>query len=275
MKAIIISRTDTASLNIFGHLKRLADWQEKGSFSKNPLLSHKDYCIATIDDEHIYHDNVDVELSQALKGKPECIIYASRHRSESGRRSLTVHPIGNFGKAEFGGKSETLVPTSPHLMTQALRILRKKAMDLDYSVSFEATHHGPYLETPTFFIEIGSEESAWKDEEAGRAIAETVLELKTPIYPVGIGFGGGHYVPRITDVALERQISFGHIVPTYALNYFTQEMAEKAVSGSEGAYLAYFHKKHLRGGQYAQWKAIFSDMGIDPVKSSDLKPLDI
>jgi D-aminoacyl-tRNA deacylase len=205
MKAIIISKTDKASCNIFENLLTIKDWTREGEFQGDPLYFSEDFCIKTINDEHIFHDNVDAELSKVIKEKLECIIYASRHRSESGTRSLTVHPIGNFAKAEFGGKDKTLVPSSPHLMTQALRILRKKAKGLDYSISFEATHHGPFLQTPTFFIEIGSEEKAWEDKEAGRVIAETILAIHTQDYPIGIGVGGGHYAPRITDVAIERK----------------------------------------------------------------------
>lgn len=274
MKVIIISKPDLASYNIFENLLKLKGWQERGEFFGNPLYFYHDHYIATINDRHIFHDNVDIELSQALEEKPECIIYASRHTSESGKRSLTVHPIGNFGKAEFGGREKTLVPSSPQLMTQALRILRKKAKKLDYAVSFEATHHGPYLQTPTFFIEIGSEEEAWQDKEAGRVIAETILESHAPSYPVGIGVGGGHYSPRITDVAIERKISFGHIVPTYALSYFTPEMAEEVIKASTGVEKVYFHKKHLKSEQYTKWKNVFSEKGLKPVRTSDIEILD-
>ena len=276
MKAIIISKPDSASLNIFDNLLKLKNWQKKGEFHGNSLYFFEEYCIATINDEHIFHDSVDMELSRVLEYKPECIIYASRHRSESKKRSLTVHPIGNFGKADFGGMAQTLVPASPHMMTQALRILKKKAKanNLDHSVSFEATHHGPYLTTPTFFIEIGSEETAWQDKEAGKVIADTIMEIKTVDYPVGIGVGGGHYAPRITDVALERKISFGHIVPTYALEYFKPEMAKEVIGATEGAEKVYFHRKHLKGGQYTLWKDVFSKVGLIPVKSSDLESLE-
>jgi len=273
MKVIIISRTDTASLNIFENLMELRDWNEKGTFLGNPLLFCEDYMIATINDEHIFHDDVDLELKEVLGKKPDCIIYASRHRSESKKKSLTVHPIGNFGNADFGGKPETLVPSSPHLMTQAMRVLREKARDLEYAVSFEATHHGPFLSSPTFFIEIGSQEDSWKDEKAGMAIAETILEIHDTDYPPAIGVGGGHYVPRITDVALDRKVSFGHMVPTYALSYFSEEMAVKVLELSENAKIAYFHIKHLRGGQYAKWKDIFSDIGCESKRTGDLEKL--
>ncbi|UCE72927.1 MAG: hypothetical protein JSV56_07775 [Methanomassiliicoccales archaeon] len=274
MKAIIIAKPDIASCNIFEHLIEQKNWREEGKFQDNPLYFHGDFCLATINDEHIFHDNLDLELSQVLEAPPECIIYASRHRSESGKRSLTVHPIGNFGNAEFGGRKRTLVPTFPHMMTEAMRVLRQKAKSLDFTVSFEATHHGPFLQAPTFFIEIGSNEKAWRDKEAALAIAETILEIKPTFYPVGIGIGGGHYAPRITDVALERKISFGHIVPTYALENLTKEMAEQVLSATFGAEKVYFHRKHLKGGQYARFKELFLECGIQAVKSADLEVLD-
>ncbi len=273
MKAIIISKPDIASCNIFDNLLQITDWKEKGEFQESPVFYHGDFFIATIKDEHIFHDNVDREIIQTINENLEVIIYASRHRSESGNRSLTVHPIGNYGKAGFGGKERTLVPSSPHLMTEAIRILRKKAGELNFSVSFEATHHGPFLETPTFFIEIGSDESAWRDKKAARVIAEAIMETKTRDYPVGIGVGGGHYSPRITDVAKERKISFGHIVPTYALPNLDWEMAKKAVEATSGVEKVYFHKKQLKGGQYSELKKMFSGIGVTSVKTSDLELL--
>jgi D-aminoacyl-tRNA deacylase len=270
MKAIVISKPDIASCNIFDNLLQIREWKKEGEFQGNPFFYHGDFLISTINDEHIFHDNVDKEISQAIGNNPEVIIYASRHRSESGKRSLTVHPIGNYGKAEFGGKERILVPSSPHLMTEAMRILRNKAADLDFSVSFEATHHGPYLETPTFFIEIGSDESAWRDKKAARAIAETIMETETRDYPVGIGVGGGHYSPRMTDVAKERKISFGHIVPTYALSNLDFEMAKKVVCATTGVEKIYFHKKQLKGRQYSELKELFAEIGLSPVRTADL-----
>jgi D-aminoacyl-tRNA deacylase len=274
LKTIIISKNDIASCNIFERLMTIKTWEEKGEFQESPVYYYNDFCMAIIPDEHIFHDNVDLELAQVLDDKPRYIIYASRHRSESGSRSLTVHPIGNFGSAEFGGKDKTLVPSAPHLMTQALRILKDKAKDLDFSVSFEATHHGPYLQTPTFFIEIGSDKAAWQDEKAAKAIAQTILELEEKSYPIGIGVGGGHYVPRITDVALERKISFGHIIPTYALENIDDRMANSVISATSHAKCVYFHKKRLRGGQFQKFKEIFSELGLTPVKTKDLEILE-
>ncbi len=276
MKAIIVSKNDTASLNIFQHLLKMRDWTEQGHFHKNPLYYHEDFCIAVINDEHIFHDDLDKELRNVLKDEIETMIYASRHRSKSGKRTLTVHPIGNYNKAEFGGRPQCLVPSPPHLMTEALRVLaqKRKELDLDYAVSFEATHHGPYLTTPTFFIEIGSDEKAWVDEAAGKAIAETILETKPQYHPVGIGIGGGHYSPRITDVALERKISFGHIIPTYALPTLSPQMMDVVLEATPQAELAYFHKKGMKSAEYRHYKEVIMKRAIKPVRSADLEPLE-
>jgi D-aminoacyl-tRNA deacylase len=102
-------------------------------------------------------------------------------------------------------------------------------------------------------------------------IAETILETRPKNYPVGIGIGGGHYAPRITDVALERKISFGHIAPTYALENLNFEMTKMIIEKTQGAESVYFHRKHLKGGQHIKFKEIFSNLGLTPVKTSDLE----
>jgi D-aminoacyl-tRNA deacylase len=202
MRLILTSKEDEASMNILDKLLKKKDWETLGNFEGNPCYVHGDLVIVTINTYHLYYDNIDLVVKKKLALSPEVIIVASKHRSESGMSTLSVHPIGNYSKAEFGGKERQLVPSCPGMMTNALRILSRKAKDanLDYQVSFEVTHHGPYLGTPTFFIEIGSLEPQWRDEKAAEVIAETILETENADYPVALGIGGGHYAPRLTDV---------------------------------------------------------------------------
>jgi D-aminoacyl-tRNA deacylase len=211
-----------------------------------------------------------------------------------------VHPIGNFDKdkAEFGGSPGKLVPAEPWLMSAALRELAElaKAGELEYEVSFEATHHGPYLETPAFYIEIGSDEDAWEDEEAGETIARTILSVSemtsgTRPYPatidvhepVAVGVGGGHYAPRITEVCIKKQLSFGHIIPSYIIDACTSgEEAQKAppedlarmlrmlLNATPGASSVYFHRKALKKSVYTQLKEWFEKNGIQAVRSGEL-----
>ena len=41
------------------------------------------------------------------------LIVTSTHRSETNKQALTVHPTGNFGKAELGGNPNELSKTWP------------------------------------------------------------------------------------------------------------------------------------------------------------------
>ncbi|MDD1748219.1 MAG: D-aminoacyl-tRNA deacylase, partial [Methanomassiliicoccales archaeon] len=94
------------------------------------------------------------------------MVFLSRHKAASGIPTLTAHPIGNFSKADFGGRPGTLVRSSPDMMTSTLRELQRNAAGLGFGVSFEVTHHGPYLEAPTMYIEIGSSEENWGNKDA-------------------------------------------------------------------------------------------------------------
>ena len=247
-------------------------WKKFGTFNGFPAYRNDRYYLVHIKGPKIFAENVDEEIRKKLGIEFENIIVASKHKSESKMRSLTVHPIGNWGNAEYGGISKCVVVTNPHLMTQALRVLKKNRIE-GYNVSFEATHHGPYLTTPTFFIEIGSTEEEWKDDIAGEAIAKTIFELGEVRYPPAMGFGGGHYMPRITDVALEYKISFGHMVPKYAVQYVDENIIKRACEKSDNCKMAYIHKKGLKGEERNKIREILENLGIKVVTTKDLEKI--
>jgi D-aminoacyl-tRNA deacylase len=271
MRLIVVSKNDTASLNIQKHLLDLKEWKPEGEFSGNPLYKCGSFLMATINDEHLYHDSLDREFMEATGIEPEVLIFASRHKSKSELRSLTVHTPGNLSRAEMGGRSEELVPAAPLQMTNALRNLSDLAVDLDHSVSYEATHHGPFLETSAFFIEIGSDEASWIEEDAGKVIAEAILSIDPKKEPVAVGVGGGHYSPRMTDVALKNKLSFGHIIASYALESIREAMLEKAIERTPNAEFVYFHKKAMKKPQYRELRAWFEDHGLKSVSQKDLE----
>jgi len=276
MKLVVCSAVDAASVNITEHLLRLGDWMAEGEFEGAPVRWKGDAAVVTIPVHHLFYDDIDDRVEKALGKRPSLVIFASRHKSASNMRTLTVHPIGNYGTAEMGGRDRALVPAAPHEMTHALRVLRARAKEasLQYQVSFEATHHGPFLATPTFYIEIGSDEQAWKEPGPAAAIAgtiEDVLKGGAPQNPVAIGVGGGHYVPRITDVALEKKISFGHMLPSYQFEECVQpQMLESMLKATPGAALVYFHKKAIKTPVRREMEGWFRARGIEPVSSGDL-----
>ncbi|MBC7081244.1 MAG: transposase [Thermoplasmatales archaeon] len=210
MLCIIFSKEDEASINISKFILRSRKWREEKG-----LLISEDFLLYFIDDLHIYHDNIDKEIEE--KGyRVDTIIFASRHSSSQNKKTLSVHAIGNFGNAEYGGKNGEIIKCNPFLMLNAIKTLKEKNLE-SYEVCYEATHHGPYLEKPSFFIEIGSTRKEWNDEKACQAVAEAILEFSEAKEEAfsAIGIGGGHYAPRFSEIAIEKNVAFGHIAPKY------------------------------------------------------------
>jgi D-aminoacyl-tRNA deacylase len=286
---IVSSNEDAASTNIKKGLLEQSKWQEIGTFFNNPVYKNsnmKDVIIVTINDSKIKHENLEKEISEKLGLKPKQAIFLSRHRSKTGEPTLTTHPIGNFAEAKFGGRQKTLVESSPKLMTNLLRIINKNAQlaKLYHKVCFEVTHHGPYMSIPTIFVEVGSSEEEWKKQEPANIISKSILELLSLHHyeeeisnniPVLIGIGGGHYAPRFTDIALEKNVAFGHMIPTYQIDAgnVNEEIFEKAIEATPNVKGVYLHKKELKKSQVTQYKKWFQDRGIPAISSKELADL--
>ena len=106
MKFIVASKEDTASMNIRRFVVEDGDWRAFGRFEGEPVLrSGQDALLVTIEDTHLYYDDIDRKVSEALGlPMPELVIFLSRHKSGSGLRTLTVHPLGCYHKADYGGR---------------------------------------------------------------------------------------------------------------------------------------------------------------------------
>lgn len=272
---LVISKEDSASSNIMESLLELEDWDEQAPFDSNPAYLYGKTLMVQIEKFHLYNDNIDEKIFHETGKEPEIVIFASRHRSESGLKTLTIHPIGNFSEAKFGGIPDKLVPSAPRKMAQALRVLKDKGSELEHKISFEATHHGPFLKTPAFFIEIGSDSDAWVEKVPAVAIARTLLQiLEEPIDEkdrIAVGVGGGHYVPRLTDVVLSHHVAFGHMIPNYAVD-LPWDKFQTAVENTPGADCVYFHKKALKKSRYREIVEWFEkETDLDIVDSKELE----
>jgi D-aminoacyl-tRNA deacylase len=274
MKLVVTSSEDPASMNIRERLLEMRDWREEGMFSGHPALLMDDFLMVLVDRIHLDEDHIDGRVGSELGKEISTTIFASRHRSESRIPTLTVHPVGNFSTADFGGVDKTLSPSSPQLMTETLRTLARNAEGLDFKVSFETTHHGPLTDGPAFYIEIGSYGEMWTRRDAAEAIAKTVLETKDTEYPVVICAGGGHYAPRFTDIALTREVSVGHMAANYALDSLDEASILQMAERSAGAKKAYFHRKSMSKPVYRGLVEKFSSLGIEEISSNDLPSLD-
>ncbi len=272
VKFLVASEEDEASVNQRSALRTLGVWSDGSAFEGRPAYLRGDVALVSIGEHHLYRDHLDRDLESAFGTAAELIVYLSKHRSESRTPSLTVHAIGNPKGADFGGQPRTLVTAAPLWMTAALHRLKREAAGLPYEVTFEATHHGPYLEAPTFYIEQGSTETEWADPRAAAAIARTLLDLEPVHAPVAVGLGGGHYVPRHTDVALARQVAFGHLLSGHALEGLSDDVLAQAVERTPGASLAYLHRKSLGTPEARELEARLTALGLRVVHEADLAP---
>ncbi len=284
---IISSNKDPASINIKKCLLQQSEWEDIDRFDGNIVYQNsinQNLIIVTINDRKIFHDNIEIEVQKKLGLKPKIAIFISRHSSKTKKPTLTVHPIGNFGKALFGGRDSTLIKTSPRIMTELLRILKRRANEnnLYHDVCFEATHHGPYISIPSLFIEVGSTLEEWKKITPADTVANSLLEFFNSKYksmddnnPVLIGLGGGHYAPRFTDVALERKVAFGHMIPTYQINsgVINDKMIDNAIKNTPNLNGIYFHRKALKKSQVTEFKGKFQNLGIRIFSSKDLEKI--
>jgi D-aminoacyl-tRNA deacylase len=276
MRLLVCSTPDNASVNIRDELLSLGRWSPKAEFMGAPVYQNGDQVMVTVPQLHLFCDDLDLTVKKDLGIAPHEMVFLSRHKAASGQRSLTVHPIGNWGKAQFGGRDSQVVSSAPHLMTSLLRQLGKEAAGLSFEVTYEVTHHGPWLSTPTMFIEIGSSEATWGDREAARAIARAITSVKVTEGPVVMGIGGGHYAPRFTEVALGKKVSIGHMLPGYAFDpNDLEDLGRKVIKGMEGsgARSAYIHRKSMKRSEATAVVKLVSDLGFGTVDSSDLDDL--
>jgi len=261
MKLILVSKKDDASLNIFSHLLGYGYKEISEDYYKR-----NNAVIAVISEDSIFADHIGKKIEKDLNIKFDSIIFASRHSSEKNIPALTAHTPGNFGKADYGGKDGELCFSIPEANKEAIQKMNELSTE-DYTVSMEATHHGPLTDIPSIFVEIGSSEKNWRDEKAGEIVAEVIqslLDLKPKKRAVGIG--GGHYCPKFTEVALKTDIAVGHVLPKYV--EITEENIKKALEKNSGVDLVVMDWKGTP--RRSDVKKIVEDLGYEVVKAKDL-----
>jgi len=159
------------------------------------------------------------------------IIFASKHASKEGVPTLTVHSDGNFCKAEVGGKDCSLsIAPAPYLKSALLFYYENQLPG--YKVSLEVTHHGPNLNKPSLWIEVGSTEREWNDHKAIILACENIVNLKPIESEVVVGFGGPHYAPKFTKVIINEDVAIGHIMPKYVMDHVKVNMIKEMINNT-------------------------------------------
>ena len=222
--AIVYSKLNIAGTVIMEELKKLA------------FTPH--FPIIELAKETLYSDNFNAKHYPELQNI-DLIVFASTHRSEKGNPSLSLHAPGNWRNADLGGHPGKISKTSAFISKYLFQELNKNYekdknnLKENYEVTLEVTHHGPSIDFPCCFIELGSTEKQWNDREAAKIIAKTILSLEN--YPdthpdhwiASIAIGGPHYAPNFNKIQLNSQYAIGHIIPEYSLP-LTESMLKEA-----------------------------------------------
>jgi len=216
--AVVFSRKDIAGINIVEQLKGM------GFLPQVPVIELKK--------ETIFSDDLNSENYPELKNI-NFLVFASKHSSKESRKTLSLHAPGNWRGADYGGVPGKVCKTSAFIMKYLFQELAKNAQESesDYELTLEATHHGPLIEIPCCFIELGSSEEQWSDKNAAKIIAKTILSLqnykKNKDWIPAISIGGPHYLPNFNKVQLNSNYAISHAIPEYALP-LTPSMLEEA-----------------------------------------------
>jgi len=249
---IVASHKDVASLNIKKQILNHYNFSETAeNFQENPIytaeISGREIKLITLNEESVYAQNI-TDYFENL----ELTLFISRHSSESGTPTLSVHTPGNLGEAELGGLPRMVSVSPANAMREALKVMQKlrDEMRLEYEVCYECTHHGPSLNLPAMFVELGSSPKQWNDLNAAEAVAHATIKAistfgKAEAKAV-LGIGGPHYNSKFTRIALESETAFGHMIPKYAIPYADAEILRQCV------------EKTLEKVEYAilDWKGI-------------------
>jgi D-aminoacyl-tRNA deacylase len=262
---IASSKKDEAAQNIARVLIRTKGLQPVPGVPD--LFQNGDVYLKLVETDGIYTESLDVDF------RFDAVIFASRHRSESGEPALTVHWTGNStGRADLGGKPKSLSLADPPRLRAALLALdeARENSKLNYAVTLEATHHGPTeLGVPTLFVELGSTEKEWADSQAAAVASEAIWKAATS--PVSgtpaVGFGGGHYCNK-QCVALRRDgYAFSHILSKYFFEDYDEQIVKMAFERTlGGCRTAIVDWKGVRGSDRPRLIETLKQMGVEVVR---------
>jgi len=266
---IVASNKDAASLNIKKQILNHYNFSETAeNFQEKPIytaeISGREIKLITLNEESVYAQNI-TDYFENL----ELTLFISRHSSESGTPTLSVHTPGNLGEAELGGLPRRVSVSPANTMREALKVMQKlrDEMRLEYEVCYECTHHGPSLNLPAMFVQLGSSPKQWNDLNASEAVAHATIKAistfgKAEAKAV-LGIGGPHYNSKFTRIALESETAFGHMIPKYAIPYTDTEILRQCVEKTlEKVECAILDWKGIKGEHKAKLVEMLQEISL-------------
>ncbi|MFT4309017.1 MAG: D-aminoacyl-tRNA deacylase [Candidatus Woesearchaeota archaeon] len=228
---VLATKTDTASYNLYKEIVNLLEDNlpaTKRYDNGNPAIIYENANMAyekirlVLLNESLLHCNPDDYADDN-----ETICFLSKHAAKSNNNSITMHPIGNFGSADYGGMAGQVVVPDIMLMNSLYENAAKNNVETDmgrYEVSFEAVHHGPYSKHKCVFFELGSTSYNWNDIKAAKIMATIFynsIKNKHNVKKAFFGIGSSHYCAGFYD--LLNDYYYAGSCPDYALSNFNED----------------------------------------------------
>jgi D-aminoacyl-tRNA deacylase len=180
-----------------------------------------------------------LENITSLYSHADVFIFLSKHRSPSLIPTLTCHFTGNFSvDNSYGGNPRQIAISYPSLQKGYLKAITAARQKVpEYEVIIEATHHGPTsLNKPVLFVELGSSEKQWVDENAASVICDTLLDILhngfEPCEKVGIALGGTHYPKKFNKLLLESKFGLAAVASKHNLEAIDEVMLNQMIEKS-------------------------------------------
>ena len=298
---IVVSGGDIASTNQAEELLKMCNWTELDLVEGLPAYSFMHARMWWMKDGCLWENDLDKRWEEETGEIPTEIIFPSRHSAASGNPSLTLHPIGTMqvphdSTPQYGGRAADCPPPNPRIAAW-WRELNKVASNLDdFDLSLETTHHGPWVETPSLFIEIGSTEATWGHEGAATLLAGIIYRGLGLDGGDGLGnwpgngrvvitLGGGHYAPRGNFLGMHEDVWIGHMLATYALPFEKDDDGTisgmwknsllKAIDSTKIAYpggeiVCSMDKKAFKGWQRQAIRDLLEELNVPLLKRSEI-----
>lgn len=269
MIGIVYSRLDPAGSNMAGRI--LKNWDFKQTDGRR-YLKYEGNGI------RVYEVDVPAYAAEfADSFICDALVFLSRHKSEAEVDAFTTHSLGNWRpSADFGGKPKLLSFAAPTLMLSVLRNISK--IEEPIEKTYEATHHGPLLNTPSLFVEIGGSEKmvgnkpmAEKLADAALASVANAMNNAVEYEKVAIGIGSNHYPEKFSRLALDKGYAFSHILPKYAIlnddgSNNLDVLAQALERSSEKPEIAVVDWKSLNSVMKEQTIKKLNEIGLDNEK---------
>ena len=186
-------------------------------------------------------------LFENFNNEKDIICFPYSHSSSKGIASFTTHSLGNFkDDPELGGLPKTLVDAAPLEMLSFLHTIYKKDVPIDRV--YEATHHGPFVNKPSFFIELGGNSETISNTDYIKNMIDAFIESldnRINSYTIVVGIGGMHYASTFTKLAITKNYAFSFIVSKYNVQYLDENLIRQLVAKSKGLEKFVIEKKSL------------------------------